>query len=43
MPVLAAHDLACSTSGGAGLVALLVGLDLPTDARVLAVLSEGVA
>jgi diaminopropionate ammonia-lyase len=43
MPVLAAHDLACSTSGGAGLVALLVGLGLPTDARVLAVLSEGVA
>ncbi len=43
MPVLAAHDLACSTSGGAGLAALLAGLDLPTDARVLAVLSEGPA
>jgi diaminopropionate ammonia-lyase len=43
MPVLAAHDLACSTSGGAGLAALLAGLDLPADARVLAVLSEGVA
>lgn len=43
MPVLAAHDLACSTSGGAGLAALLAGLDLPADARVLTVLSEGVA
>lgn len=43
MPVLAAHDLACSTSGGAGLAALLAGVDLPSDARVFAVLSEGVA
>ena len=43
MPVLAAHNLACSTSGGAGLAAMLAGLDLPADARVLAVLSEGVA
>jgi len=43
MPVLAGHDLACSTSGGAGLAALLAGLDLPADARVLSVLSEGTA
>lgn len=43
MPILAAHDLACSTSGGAGLAALLSGLNLPSNARVLAVLSEGVS
>lgn len=43
MPILAQHDLECSTSGGAGLAAMLAGLDLPSDARVLAVLSEGTA
>jgi diaminopropionate ammonia-lyase len=43
LPILAAHDLACSTSGGAGLAALLAGLNLPADARVLTVLSEGTA
>lgn len=43
MPILAQHDLECSTSGGAGLAAMLAGLDLPSDARVLAVLSEGPA
>ena len=43
MPVLAQHGLECSTSGGAGLAALLNGLDLGPDARVLAVLSEGPA
>lgn len=43
MPVLAQHGLECSTSGGAGLAAMLGGLDLGSDARVLAVLSEGPA
>jgi diaminopropionate ammonia-lyase len=43
MPVLAAAGLATSPSGGAGLAALLAGLDLPTDARVLCILSEGPA
>lgn len=46
MPVLAAHDLATSPSGGAGLAALLkcrghFGLD--SDSRVLCFLSEGPA
>lgn len=39
--VLAAHDLATTPSGGAGLSALLAGLDPGPDARVLAILSEG--
>lgn len=43
MPVLAQNGLACSTSGGAGLAALLAGLDLGPEARVLAILSEGTA
>lgn len=43
LPVLAENDLECSTSGGAGLAALLAGLNLPADARVLTVLSEGTA
>ena len=43
LSVLAAHDLECSTSGGAGLAALLAGLDLGADAVVLTVLSEGPA
>lgn len=43
MPVLAQNGLECSTSGGAGLAALLSGLDLDADARILAVLSEGPA
>ena len=40
MPVLSEHGLATTPSGGAGLAALLAGLSLPTDARVLAILSE---
>jgi diaminopropionate ammonia-lyase len=43
MPVLAQHDLAASTSGGAGLAAVLAGFALPADARVLCILSEGVS
>ncbi len=43
MPILAKHDLACSTSGGAGLAAIIAGLSLAPDARVLAILSEGVS
>jgi diaminopropionate ammonia-lyase len=43
MPVLEAAGLAASTSGGAGLAAMLAGYNLPQDARVLAILSEGVA
>ncbi|MEL7099706.1 MAG: pyridoxal-phosphate dependent enzyme [Pseudomonadota bacterium] len=38
---LAAHGLATTPSGGAGLAALHAGLDLPRDARVLTILSEG--
>lgn len=38
---LAAHGLATTPSGGAGLAALCAGLDLGGDARVLAILSEG--
>ncbi|MCM2562149.1 pyridoxal-phosphate dependent enzyme [Lutimaribacter sp. EGI FJ00015] len=40
MPVLARAGLATTPSGGAGLAALLAGLDLPADARVIAILSE---
>jgi diaminopropionate ammonia-lyase len=40
MPVLAEAWLATTPSGGAGLAALLAGLDLPGDARVMAILSE---
>lgn len=39
--LLARHGLATTASGGAGVAALLAGLDLPPDARVLAILSEG--
>lgn len=38
---LADHDLATTPSGGAALAALIAGLDLGSDARVLAFLSEG--
>ena len=38
---LAAHDLATTPSGGAALAAMLTGLKLPADARVLTFLSEG--
>ena len=38
---LAALGLATTPSGGAGIAALLAGLDLPSDAHVLAILSEG--
>ena len=38
---LADHGLATTPSGGAGLAALLAGLDLPPGARVLTILSEG--
>lgn len=38
---LSAHGLATTPSGGAALAALLAGLDLPADARVLTFLSEG--
>jgi len=38
---LAQHGFATTPSGGAGLAALLAGLDLGADARVLAILSEG--
>ena len=41
IPILAKHDLAASTSGGAGIAAVLAGFALPSDARVLCVLSEG--
>lgn len=40
---LTAFDLGTSASGGAGLAALLAGLDLGADANVLAILSEGPA
>lgn len=39
--VLAEHGLATTPSGGAGLAALIAGLDMGADARVLAILSEG--
>ncbi|MCT4558988.1 MAG: pyridoxal-phosphate dependent enzyme [Pelagimonas sp.] len=38
---LAEHGVATSASGGAGLAALVAGLDLDETARVLTVLSEG--
>ncbi len=38
---LAGHALATTPSGAAGLAALLAGLDVGADARVLAVVSEG--
>jgi diaminopropionate ammonia-lyase len=41
MVPLAEAGLATTPSGGAGLAALLAGLDLGEDARVLAILSEG--
>lgn len=40
LPILAEAGLATTASGGAGLAALLAGLDLPEDARVMAILSE---
>ena len=40
MPALADVDLATSTSGGAGIVAAMLS-DLPADARVFCILSEG--
>ena len=40
VPVLAEAGLATTPSGGAGLAAMLAGLDLPRDARVMAILSE---
>lgn len=39
--ILTEHSLATTPSGGAGLAALLTGLDLGTEACVLAILSEG--
>jgi diaminopropionate ammonia-lyase len=41
MPILADAGLATTPSGGAGLAALLAGLDLGPEARVWAILSEG--
>ena len=41
MPTLAVHGFETTPSGGAGLAALLAGLNLPPDARVLTFLSEG--
>ncbi len=43
LPILQAADLAGSTSGAAGLAAVLAGYALPSDARVLCILSEGPA
>lgn len=40
MPLLAADGLSTTPSGGAGLAALLAGLELPADATVLCILSE---
>lgn len=39
--LLAEHGLPTTPSGAAGLAALVAGLDLPADAHVLAILSEG--
>ena len=39
--LLAAHGLPTTPSGAAGVAALLAGLDLPPEARVMAILSEG--
>ncbi len=41
MPILADLGLETTPSGGAGLAALIAGLDLPSEARVWAILSEG--
>lgn len=41
MPILASLGLETTPSGGAGLAALIAGLGLPSDARVLTILSEG--
>ncbi len=41
MPILAELGFETTPSGGAGLAALIAGMDLPDDARVLAILSEG--
>ena len=41
LPVLARHGFETTPSGGAGLAALLAGLDLEPDAHVWAILSEG--
>lgn len=41
MPILDQMNLHTTPSGGAGLAALLAGLDLPPEARVWAILSEG--
>lgn len=41
MPVLERHGLATTPSGGAGLAALVAGLELEPEARVWAILSEG--
>jgi diaminopropionate ammonia-lyase len=38
---LAALGLATTPSGGAGIAAMMAGLDLPSDAQILAILSEG--
>jgi diaminopropionate ammonia-lyase len=39
--LLAEHGLPTTPSGAAGVAALVAGLDLPADAHVLAILSEG--
>ena len=39
--LLAAHGLPTTPSGAAGVAAVLAGLELPHDARVMAILSEG--
>jgi diaminopropionate ammonia-lyase len=39
--LLAAHGLPTTPSGAAGVAALVAGLDLPEDAHVLAIISEG--
>lgn len=39
--LLADHGLPTTPSGGAGVAAVLAGLDLPPEARILAILSEG--
>jgi diaminopropionate ammonia-lyase len=38
---LAEYQLRTTPSGAAGVAALLAGLDLPREARVMAILSEG--
>ncbi len=43
MPILAQNGLECSTSGGAGLAAMLGDMEFGLDARVLAIVSEGPA